>query len=152
MLCKTLISILFAAVAVTAAAAPEPTPAPVAAPWIVGHNKRAATPTGLTKTIPASAGSTAVATAIKIAAGKSFDGGMKKYDRNPKVCAGQTETGEKDAMFILEEGATLSNVIIGPNQAEGVHCKGTCTLNNVWWVDVCEGEFKIPYDVANARN
>jgi hypothetical protein len=41
------------------------------------------------------------------------------------VCAEQDETGEADAMFILENGATLSNVIIGPNQAEGVHCKGT---------------------------
>lgn len=41
-------------------------------------------------------------------------------------------------MFILENGATLSNVIIGAGQAEGVHCKGTCTLNNVWWADVCE--------------
>lgn len=41
------------------------------------------------------------------------------------VCQGQTETGEKDAMFILENGATLSNVIIGASQAEGVHCKGT---------------------------
>jgi hypothetical protein len=41
------------------------------------------------------------------------------------VCQGQTETGEDDAMFVLEDGATLSNVIIGPNQAEGVHCKGT---------------------------
>ena len=28
-------------------------------------------------------------------------------------------------MFILENGATLSNVIIGKTQAEGVHCKGT---------------------------
>lgn len=28
-------------------------------------------------------------------------------------------------MFVLEDGATLSNVIIGPNQAEGVHCQGT---------------------------
>lgn len=28
-------------------------------------------------------------------------------------------------MFVLEAGATLSNVIIGPDQAEGVHCKGT---------------------------
>jgi len=27
-------------------------------------------------------------------------------------------------MFILEDGATLSNVIIGPDQAEGVHCRG----------------------------
>ena len=41
-------------------------------------------------------------------------------------------------MFILEDGATLSNVIIGASQAEGVHCRGTCTLNNVWWEDVCE--------------
>jgi hypothetical protein len=41
------------------------------------------------------------------------------------VCKGQDETGEKDAMFILENGATLSNVIIGASQAEGVHCKGT---------------------------
>jgi hypothetical protein len=41
-------------------------------------------------------------------------------------------------MFILEDGATLRNVIIGPGQAEGVHCKGTCTLENVWFEDVCE--------------
>lgn len=41
-------------------------------------------------------------------------------------------------MFILQPGATLSNVIIGAGQAEGVHCRGTCTLNNVWWADVCE--------------
>ncbi|KAH6995145.1 pectate lyase [Ilyonectria destructans] len=89
-----------------------------------------------TTTLPASQGATSVSTAIPVKT--SYDGGMKKFDRNPKVCQGQTETGEKDAMFILEDGATLSNVIIGPNQAEGVHCKGTCTLNNVWWADVCE--------------
>ncbi|EPS45097.1 hypothetical protein H072_929 [Dactylellina haptotyla CBS 200.50] len=94
------------------------------------------TPTGLTKSLPASAGS--VSTSAPIVVSGSFDGGMKKYDRNPKVCEEQTETGEDDAMFILESGATLSNVIIGPNQAEGVHCRGTCTLNNVWWADVCE--------------
>jgi hypothetical protein len=54
------------------------------------------------------------------------------------VCQGQSETGERDAMFILENGATLRNVIIGASQAEGVHCKGTCRLENVWWADVCE--------------
>jgi hypothetical protein len=41
-------------------------------------------------------------------------------------------------MFVLQEGAILSNAIIGPNNGEGVHCLGTCTLNNIWWVDVCE--------------
>jgi hypothetical protein len=51
-----------------------------------------------------------------------------------KVCEEQTETGEADTIFILEDGATLSNVIIGPGQAEGVHCKGT------WYVEkhLCE--------------
>lgn len=92
--------------------------------------------TGLTKSLPASQGS--VATNAPIVVASFFDGGMKKYDRSPKVCAEQDETGESDTIFILEAGATLQNVIIGPNQAEGVHCRGTCTLNNVWWADVCE--------------
>ncbi|KAF4977320.1 hypothetical protein FZEAL_6143 [Fusarium zealandicum] len=89
-----------------------------------------------TKTLPKSAGTASYPTAVPVKG--SYDGGMKRFERNPKVCQGQTETGEADAMFILEDGATLSNVIIGASQAEGVHCKGTCTLNNVWWADVCE--------------
>ncbi|KAF4973216.1 hypothetical protein FSARC_421 [Fusarium sarcochroum] len=91
---------------------------------------------GITRTIPASSGATAVATAIPVSG--ELDGGMVYYDRSPAVCKDQEETGEDDAMFILEDGATLRNVIIGPGQAEGVHCKGTCTLENVWFEDVCE--------------
>ncbi|KAH8680455.1 pectate lyase-domain-containing protein [Ilyonectria robusta] len=93
-------------------------------------------PTGVTTTLPASSGVVTSATPITVTG--SLDGGMKRYDRSTKVCQEQTETGEDDTIFILEDGATLSNVIIGPNQAEGVHCRGTCTLNNVWWSDVCE--------------
>ncbi|KAK6200626.1 hypothetical protein LQW54_009669 [Pestalotiopsis sp. IQ-011] len=94
------------------------------------------TPTGLTTKLPSSSG--AVSTTVAITVSGSFDGGMKKYDRYPTVCEKQTETGEDDAIFVIKSGATLSNVIIGPGQAEGVHCQGTCTLNNVWWEDVCE--------------
>ncbi|CAI6100509.1 hypothetical protein V2G26_008116 [Clonostachys chloroleuca] len=90
----------------------------------------------VTTTLPKSSGTASYPTAIPVSG--SYDGGMKRFERSPSVCQGQTETGEKDAMFILESGATLSNVIIGASQAEGVHCKGTCTLNNVWWADVCE--------------
>ncbi|KIL96259.1 hypothetical protein FAVG1_01003 [Fusarium avenaceum] len=91
---------------------------------------------GIQRTIPASSGATAVATAIPVSG--ELDGGMTYYDRSPAVCKDQEETGEADAMFILEDGATLRNVIIGPGQAEGVHCKGSCTLENVWFEDVCE--------------
>lgn len=90
----------------------------------------------VSKSLPKSAGTKTSKSAINISG--SFDGKMYTYDRSPAVCQGQSETGEAGAMFILESGATLSNVIIGKGQAEGVHCKGPCTLENVWWVDVCE--------------
>ncbi|KAF3942411.1 hypothetical protein ABW19_dt0203097 [Dactylella cylindrospora] len=89
---------------------------------------------------PTAAGSIALPTASVIPSGATFDGGMKMYDRRGSAgdCSGQAELDEAAAVFILEPGATLKNVIIGPAQAEGVHCRGPCTLENVWWDDVCE--------------
>ncbi|KAG8785046.1 hypothetical protein FRC15_002089, partial [Serendipita sp. 397] len=96
------------------------------------------TATGITTVLPASSGYVALPTASVISS--SFDGGMKRYDRagSSRACQGQSETGEEDAVFILQSGATISNVIIGADQAEGIHCRGPCTLRNIWWVDVCE--------------
>jgi hypothetical protein len=51
--------------------------------------------------------------------------------------------GPADAVFYLHSGATLKNVIIGKNQAEGVHCDGPCTLQFVWFEDVCEDAITI---------
>lgn len=96
------------------------------------------TNTELQTNFPTAASSTGLPAVRTIAAGETFDGGMIEWDRSPSTCQDQTETGDKDAVFILEEGATLSNVIIGPNNGEGIHCKGTCTLNNIWWTKVCE--------------
>lgn len=56
--------------------------------------------------------------------------GNKEYDRG-QACDTDADTGSSNAVFILEDGASLSNVIIGANQLEGVHCKGACTLKNV---------------------
>ncbi|OLN86496.1 putative pectate lyase F 3 [Colletotrichum chlorophyti] len=120
----------------TSEAASESAPATTFATATKASTTVIAAPSGVTKTLPQSSG--AVATDEPIAVTGEFDGGMKLYDRSPAVCKDQSETGEKDAMFILEDGATLSNVIIGPGQAEGVHCKGSCTLINVWHSDVCE--------------
>ncbi|KAF4627441.1 hypothetical protein G7Y89_g10714 [Cudoniella acicularis] len=51
--------------------------------------------------------------------------------------------GDSGAVFQIENGGSLSHVIIGPNQIEGVHCQGACTLANVWWSAVCEDAFSI---------
>jgi hypothetical protein len=90
-------------------------------------------------------------------------GGNVRYDRGSGACGGQTEGGDKDAVFILQSGATLQcvlffarmiltcidshglnrNVVIGANQAEGVHCLGPCNIYNVWFEDVCEDAITI---------
>ncbi|CAF5142379.1 unnamed protein product, partial [Rotaria socialis] len=46
-------------------------------------------------------------------------GAMRRFDRGRGACKQQVEGGKADAVFILENGATLKNVIIGPDQAEG---------------------------------
>ncbi|SPO07449.1 probable Probable pectate lyase F [Cephalotrichum gorgonifer] len=89
---------------------------------------------------------------IEVGAGKVFDGGWARYDRGSGACNGQTEGGSKDAVFLLHAGATLKNVIIGKNQAEGVHCKGHCTLEFVWFEDVCEDAISIKEDAAGAHS
>ncbi|KAF5006936.1 hypothetical protein FDECE_6712 [Fusarium decemcellulare] len=80
---------------------------------------------------------------MKIPAGTVFDAGWVKYDRGSGACTGG-EGGESDAVFIVENGATLRNVIIGKNQKEGVHCKGRCNLE----FDVCEDAISIKGDKA----
>ncbi|OCK73568.1 polysaccharide lyase family 3 protein [Lepidopterella palustris CBS 459.81] len=67
----------------------------------------------------------------------SKDMGYREFDRG-RACDTDVDTGSENAVFILENGATLSNAIIGANQLEGVHCKGARTLINVWFRDVCE--------------
>lgn len=91
----------------------------------------ATTNTNLQTTFPKSSGTTALAAVKTVAAGGTFDGSMYQWDRSPSTCNDQAEGGDSDAVFILQDGATLSNVIIGPNNGEGVHCLGACTLNNV---------------------
>jgi hypothetical protein len=85
--------------------------------------------------IPASKGSVTYKTAKAISG--TFDGGYKTYGRGVK-CGGQAEGGNADAVFLLADGATLKNAIIGKDQNEGVHCLGACTIENVWWDAVCE--------------
>jgi hypothetical protein len=100
-------------------------------------NKRASLP------IPASKGSVTYKS-VQVISGV-FDGGMKTYGRGVS-CTGQVEGGDADAVFQLENGATLKNAIIGKDQIEGVHCKGSCTIENVWWVDVCEDALSLKGD------
>ncbi|KAL2867340.1 pectate lyase [Aspergillus lucknowensis] len=86
--------------------------------------------------LPESQGTETFSEPYVVSGGETFDGGMKTYGRG--VSCEEGEGGDSDAVFSVEDGATLKNVIIGADQIEGVHCQGSCTIENVWWEKVCE--------------
>ncbi|KAF1930948.1 polysaccharide lyase family 3 protein [Didymella exigua CBS 183.55] len=100
-------------------------------------NKRA------TISIPSSKG-TETFSAPKVVT-DTFDGGLKTYGRGVS-CTGQAEGGDSDAVFSIADKGTLKNVIIGADQIEGIHCQGSCTLENVWWAAVCEDALTLKKD------
>jgi len=75
-----------------------------------------------------------------------FDGGLVRFGRGVSCSSG--EGGDADAVFIVADGGSLSNVIIGADQVEGVHCAGACTITNVWWEAVCEDALTFKGDGA----
>ncbi|TDB74762.1 pectate lyase [Micromonospora sp. KC723] len=63
-----------------------------------------------------------------------LDGEMRRYHG-----VGDGSQGESQPpMFELADGATLKNVVIGAPAGDGVLCRGSCTIRNVWWEDVGE--------------
>ncbi|MDO6385647.1 MULTISPECIES: pectate lyase [Uliginosibacterium] len=52
-------------------------------------------------------------------------------------CDGQSES--QQPVFVLAAGATIKNVVLKAGAAaDGIHCLGSCKLENVKWADVCE--------------
>jgi hypothetical protein len=84
---------------------------------------------------PEATGSKAVPSTISVSG--TYDGRLKKfYGSGALGTSDQSE--DQGPIFELKDGAVLKNVIIGTPAADGVHCLGSCTLQNVWWVDVGE--------------
>ncbi|TDZ61770.1 Pectate lyase H [Colletotrichum trifolii] len=81
---------------------------------------------GQTLTIPTRSGSIISLPAPSIISGTK-DLGNREYDRG-RSCFTDVETPGGHPVFILENGATLSNVIIGAGQVEGIHCRGAYAI------------------------
>ena len=102
--------------------------------------------------VPASQGSVTFSKAEPIT---DFDGGMQTFGRGVE-CTGQKEGGSADAVFIIKDGGSLSNAIIGADQIEGVHCEGACTITNVPVHDdrepAAESKTNVFFIIAEARS
>ncbi|WP_411148799.1 pectate lyase [Streptomyces sp. A30] len=90
---------------------------------------------GAASTWPTANGSKAVPSTIKVSG--TYDGKLTKFYGSGALGGSGQEEGQ-DPVFQLADGAVLKNVIIGTPAADGVHCLGSCTLQNVWWLDVGE--------------
>ncbi|MFI5795775.1 pectate lyase [Streptomyces sp. NPDC051677] len=86
-------------------------------------------------TWPTPTSSKPVTATIPVSGTKDY-GMQRLYGSGDLGSGGQNE--DQDPILELAPGAVLKNVIIGAPAADGIHCKGSCTLQNVWWEDVGE--------------
>ncbi|MCD7440694.1 pectate lyase [Streptomyces lincolnensis] len=92
-------------------------------------------PPAAAATWPTANGSQGTSATISVSGTKDY--AMKKFYGTGALAGDGQEEGQ-DPIFKLAAGATLKNVIIGAPGADGIHCEGSCTLQNVWWEDVGE--------------
>ncbi|WP_030164247.1 pectate lyase [Streptomyces sp. NRRL S-813] len=84
---------------------------------------------------PTANGSQAVSRTISVSGTKDY--GMKRLYGSGDLGSGSQDE-DQGPLLELADGAVLKNVIIGSPAADGIHCLGRCTLQNVWWEDVGE--------------
>jgi len=84
---------------------------------------------------PTAQGSQSVSSTIEVSG--VYDGGLKRFSGTGELGTA-TQGEDQDPLFDLSNNSTLRNVIIGSPAADGIHCNGICTLENVWWEDVGE--------------
>lgn len=93
-----------------------------------------------TKTPPALKFPTPVGADTMLSGTKSvtdFDGKGGRFIGTGALGSGGQAEGQ-DPLFLVKAGGSLKNVILGAPAADGVHCEGSCTIDNVWWEDVGE--------------
>ncbi|KAH7717299.1 pectate lyase [Aphelenchoides avenae] len=72
---------------------------------------------------------------ITVKKGAPYDG---KGVRHTAGFADGSQDESQPPVFNLEDGAVVRNVVLGAPAADGIHCLGSCTIENVWWEDVGE--------------
>ncbi|AIR97693.1 pectate lyase [Streptomyces glaucescens] len=90
---------------------------------------------GAASSWPTAKGPKAVSSTIPVSG--TYDGGYKRFYGTGELGGTGQDEGQ-DPLFKLADGAVLKNVILGAPAADGIHCTGSCTLQNVWWEDVGE--------------
>ncbi len=93
-------------------------------------------------TWPTANGSKNLGGGMTVAANQVYDGGMAVHEGSLEDCS----TGNQDTVAPLIDvanGGTVRNVIMGKNVGDGIHCEGSCTIENVWFPYVCDDAISV---------
>jgi len=72
----------------------------------------------------------------------TFDGGCRRFNAGSALGDGSQSEGQLP-VFRVENGATLRNVVIGTNGADGIHTYNGAVLDNIYWMNVGEDAMTI---------
>jgi len=101
-------------------------------------------------TWPASVGTKSIGSSgITVAAGQVYDGAMALHDGSLNDCS----TGDQDsttAAITVGDGGTVKNVVFGKKIGDGIHCLGSCTIDNVWFPYICDDAITINKDAKSS--
>ena len=84
---------------------------------------------------------TTVNETIRVTSG-TYDGGCRRFNAGSGLGDGGQSEGQ-DPVFRVENGATLRNIVIGNNGADGIHTYNGAVLDNIYWMNVGEDAMTI---------
>jgi hypothetical protein len=100
-------------------------------------------PTCKVPTWPTATGSTVTISGTKSVTDYDGKGALHEGDLNDCTLGDQSST---DAMFEVANGGSVKNVIFGKKIGDGIHCLGSCTIDNVWFPYICDDAITINKD------
>ena len=99
-----------------------------------------------------SGGSTVNVSSTIIVSSGTYDGGCKVFNATSALGSGSQSEGQKP-VFRVENGATLKNVVLGSNAADGIHFYNGGTIDNIRWTNVGEDAMTIKSSgTVNVKN
>ena len=69
-------------------------------------------------------------------------GNMALHEGSLENCA-EGDQSSTDPLIEVPNGGTVRNVIFGSRVGDGIHCLGSCTIENVWFQNVCDDAISV---------
>ncbi len=99
-----------------------------------------------------SGGSIVNVSATIVVSSGTYDGGCKVFNATSALGDGSQSESQKP-VFRVENGATLKNVVLGNNAADGIHFYNGGTIDNIRWTNVGEDAMTIKSSgTVNVKN